>query len=51
VGLGIGFSLNREFEIGLRYNFGLTDSFKYKYHDNNYNNSSLLALTLTYLFH
>lgn len=50
IGLGGGISINRKTEVGLRYNYGLIDSFKHRYKDNNINNSSLLSLSVTYLF-
>lgn len=50
VAVGFGFSIYRQYEIGLRYNYGFTDSFKHIYTDNGVNNSSLLGLSFTYFF-
>jgi len=46
---GIGFSYQRRFEIGLRYSWGLMDSWDFKYKDNGFNRTSLVTLSLTYL--
>lgn len=50
VGIGVGYSFNRQIELGLRYNFGFLDSFKHVYTHNGVNNSSLLGVSITYFF-
>lgn len=46
---GVGFSYQRKFEIGLRYSWGLVDAWDFKYKDNDFNRTSLLSLSLSYL--
>ncbi len=52
IGLGLGFSYERQWELGIRYNFGITDVYPDTIGENkaNTNNSHTFALTLHYLF-
>lgn len=52
IGLGIGFTYERQWELGLRYNFGLSDVYPDAIGENNAktNNSHTFALTLNYIF-
>ncbi len=49
VGLGFGYSINRDFELNLRYNYGLLDSVEDDAEDNG-NNTSQLSFALAYIF-
>ncbi len=52
VGFGIGFSYERQWELGIRYNFGITDVYPDTIGENNAktNNSHTFALALHYIF-
>lgn len=49
VGLGFGYSLNRDVEFNLRYNYGLVDSVE-KDAEDNVNNTSQLSFAVAYIF-
>ncbi|QTV04936.1 porin family protein [Faecalibacter bovis] len=46
---GVGYSYQRRLELNLRYSWGLVDSWDFKYRDNDFNRTSLISLSLTYL--
>lgn len=48
--IGGGYSINRQYEINLRYQYGLIDTYDYNNWDNGTNRSSFLTLGLTYFF-
>lgn len=49
VGLGFGYSINRDVEFNLRYNYGFIDSVKDDA-ENNTNNTSQLSFAVAYIF-
>lgn len=49
VGLGFGYSVNRDLEFNLRYNYGLMDSVENDA-ENNQNNTSQLSFAVSYIF-
>lgn len=49
VGLGFGYSITRDFEFNLRYNYGLVDSVENDNEDNN-NNTSQVSFAVAYIF-
>ena len=49
VSLGVGFSLNRQFEASLRYSYGLVDQVKNDWAQSN-NHTSILNLGVSYFF-
>ncbi|MFV0219401.1 PorT family protein [Empedobacter falsenii] len=48
--IGGGYSIDRKYEINLRYQYGLIDTYDYKRWDNGTNRSSFLTLGITYFF-
>ncbi|HJD87444.1 MAG TPA: PorT family protein [Empedobacter falsenii] len=48
--IGGGYSIDRKYEINLRYQYGLIDTYDYTRWDNGTNRSSFLTLGLTYFF-
>ena len=48
--IGGGYSINREIEFNLRYQYGLIDTYDYNRWSNGNNRSSLLSLAVTYYF-
>lgn len=48
--LGVGYSLDRKYEINLRYSYGLIDTIDHVKWDNDTNTTSVFALSLTYFF-
>ncbi|MCA4776260.1 porin family protein [Empedobacter stercoris] len=48
--IGGGYSIDRKYEINLRYQYGLIDTYDYTRWDNGMNRSSFLTLGLTYFF-
>lgn len=48
--LGVGFSLNRQFEIGARYSFGIVDMVKNDW-ENKSNHNSVLSFGLSYILY
>lgn len=46
--IGGGYSIDRKYEINLRYQYGLIDTYDYTRWDNGTNRSSFLTLGLTY---
>lgn len=48
--IGGGYSIDRKFEINLRYQYGLIDTYDYVKWDNKTNRTSLLSLGVTYFF-
>lgn len=46
---GVGFSYQRKLEVNLRYSWGLVDAWDFKYRDNDFNRTSLISLSLSYL--
>ncbi len=50
VNIGGGYSINREIEFNLRYQYGLIDTYDYNRWNNGNNRSSLLSLAVTYYF-
>lgn len=47
---GVGYSLDRKYEINFRYNYGLIDTIDHIRWDNDKNTTSLFLLSLTYFF-
>lgn len=50
IAIGGGYSYERKYEINLRYNYGLIDTYDYNRWDNGKNRTSLLSLSLIYNF-
>ena len=50
VALGVGYSYERKYELNLRYNYGLIDTYDFNRWDNGKNRTSLLSLSLIYNF-
>lgn len=50
IALGVGYSYQRKYEINLRYNLGMIDTYNFNKWDNGKNKSSFLTLALTYYF-
>lgn len=48
--LGVGYSLQRKYEVNLRYVIGLVDTYDYLKWDNDINRTSLISLGITYYF-
>ena len=48
--IGGGYSINRQIEFNLRYQYGLIDTYDYNRWDNGKNRSSLLSLSAIYFF-
>ncbi|MGV0923527.1 porin family protein [Empedobacter tilapiae] len=48
--IGGGYSINRQIEFNLRYQYGLIDTYDFKKWDNGTNRSSFLTLGITYFF-
>jgi len=48
--IGVGYSIDRKYEINLRYQYGLIDTYDYNRWDNGTNRSSFLTLGITYFF-
>jgi len=50
INAGVGFSLDRKYELNLRYGYGLVDTLDFNRWDNGNNRTSYLSLAFTYLF-
>lgn len=50
INVGAGYSYDRKYELNLRYNYGLIDTYDYTRWDNGKNKTSLLSLSFIYHF-